>query len=47
MIRVGAGLPKGSVEFSLLSEDTHIRPHCGPSNVSAGSIAVVVPCPAL
>jgi hypothetical protein len=26
------GLPKGSVEFSLLSGGTHIRPHCGPSN---------------
>lgn len=26
------GLPKGSVEFSILDEGTHIKPHCGPSN---------------
>ena len=29
---VGEGLPKGSVEFSLLSGGAHVRPHCGPSN---------------
>jgi hypothetical protein len=32
---IGAGgkdLPKGSVEFSILDEGTHIKPHCGPSN---------------
>jgi hypothetical protein len=28
----GEGLPKGSVEFSILDEGTHIKPHCGPSN---------------
>ena len=28
----GGGLPKGSVEFSLLSAGTLIRPHCGPTN---------------
>lgn len=28
----GEDLPKGSVEFSILDEGTHIKPHCGPSN---------------
>ncbi|GAB5356939.1 hypothetical protein AAMO2058_000331300 [Amorphochlora amoebiformis] len=25
-------LPKGSMEFSILSPHSHLRPHCGPSN---------------
>jgi tetratricopeptide (TPR) repeat protein len=29
---VAHALPKGSMEFSVLSGEAHLRPHCGPTN---------------